>query len=136
MCIRDRGDLLLQSACAYQFAHLDRAGLPDTEGTVGGLVLHRGVPPAIDVNDVVGCSQGEPRTPCLQGQHEQGRPVTSRVLEPGDQSVPLTLVQPPVQVPDLAAEPGTEVSAQQVSELGILGEQQRLLPRGCLLYTS
>ena len=82
------------------------------------------------MNDVVGCGKGEPRTPCLQRQHEQGRPAPSRVLEPGDEVVPLTLAQPSVQVPDLAAESGTEVSAQQVAELGILREQQRLLPRG------
>ncbi len=79
---------------------------------------------------MVGCGEGEPRAPCLQRQDEQGRPAPDRVLEPGDEVVALALAQPPVQIRDLAAETGTEVSAQQVAELGILREQQRLLPRG------
>ena len=49
----DQGvDLLFDRAAADEFMHQDILLLSDAEGAIGGLVLHRGVPPAIEVHDM------------------------------------------------------------------------------------
>src|SRR5258708_2153186 len=48
-------DLLFQGPGADELAHLNVALLPDTEGTVGGLVLHRRVPPPVEMHHMVTC---------------------------------------------------------------------------------
>src|SRR5690606_18193798 len=47
-------DLLLDGASADQLVDLDRALLADAVRTVCGLVFDGGVPPAVEVKDVVG----------------------------------------------------------------------------------
>src|SRR5215207_5907480 len=47
-------DLLRESADADELAHLHVPLLPDPERPVGGLILHRGVPPSVQVDDVTG----------------------------------------------------------------------------------
>src|SRR6266851_9843904 len=66
-------DLLLHGSGAEKLVHLHLAGLPDTEGTVRRLILDGGVPPAVEVEDVVGGGQIEPCAACLQRQQEQPR---------------------------------------------------------------
>ena len=56
-------DPLLERAYADQLAHLDVAALTDAEGAVGCLVLDRRVPPAVEVDYVVGRGEVEPGAP-------------------------------------------------------------------------
>ena len=122
-----RGDLLLDRAGADELADLHRLALPDPERAVGGLVLDRRVPPAVDVDHVVGRGQVQPGAAGLQRQHEQRRRRGVVGLEAGDHRVACRLGDAAVQEQHLAAEPARQVAAQHRAELGVLGEQQRPL---------
>ena len=61
--------------------------LPDAIGAVGGLVFHGGVPPAVEVDDVRGRGEVEPRASRLEREDEEGRPLL--VLEGPDEFLPL-----------------------------------------------
>jgi hypothetical protein len=63
-------DALLQRAHADQLADLHVAALADPEHPVGGLVLNRRVPPAVEVDDVVGGGQVQPGPARLERQQE------------------------------------------------------------------
>src|SRR5437899_2528923 len=47
-------DLLFYCTAANEFVNKNVAFLTDAEGAVGGLVFHRRVPPAVEVDDVAG----------------------------------------------------------------------------------
>ena len=129
LLLRDqRVDPLLERADARQLAHLDVLALADPERPVGRLVLDRRVPPAVEVDDVVGGGQVQPGAAGLQRQHEQRR--TAFGLEPADHLVARGLRRAAVQEQRLASEPLLQVTAQQVPELGELGEAQRLVALG------
>ena len=66
------GDPLLDGAGGDHPVHLDRPGLPDPVGPVAGLVLDGGVPPAVEVDDVVGAGEVEAGAAGLEGQQEDG----------------------------------------------------------------
>ena len=51
----------------------DGAGLADAPRAVAGLVLDRGVPPAVVEHDVAGGGEVEPGAAGLQRQHERAR---------------------------------------------------------------
>ena len=68
------GDLLLDGAARDQPVHLHRPGLADPVGAVGGLLLDRGVPPAVEVDDVVGAGEVEPGAAGLEREQEDRRP--------------------------------------------------------------
>ena len=76
--------------------------LPDAEGAVGGLVLDRGVPPAIEVDDVRGRRQVQPRAARLEREDEERGPCL--VLERVDQRLALLDRHRPVQHEPFAAE--------------------------------
>ena len=67
---------------------VDVPGLADAEGPVGGLVLHRRVPPPVVVDHVVGPGQVEAGATGLEGQDEDLRAVGG-VLETLRHQVPL-----------------------------------------------
>ena len=50
--------------------HLDRLGLADPVGAVGGLLLDGGVPPAVDVDHVVGAGEVEAGAAGLEREQE------------------------------------------------------------------
>ena len=64
------GDPLLDGALGDEPVHLHRPGLADPVGAVGGLVLDGGVPPAVEVDDVVGAGQVEAGAAGLERQQE------------------------------------------------------------------
>ena len=64
------GDPLLDRALGDQPVHLHRLGLADPVGAVGGLLLDGGVPPAVEVDDVVGAGQVEAGAAGLERQQE------------------------------------------------------------------
>ena len=82
--------LLLDRAAGDQPVHLDRLGLADPVGAVGGLLLDGRVPPAVDVDDVVGAGQVEPGAAGLERQQEdrESRPVAG-ALEARDHRLAL-----------------------------------------------
>ncbi len=55
-----------QGPATDELVDLHIARLADTESTIGGLVLDRRIPPAVEVNDVVGGRQVEPRAAGLE----------------------------------------------------------------------
>ena len=55
--------------------HLHRPGLADPVGAVGGLLLDGGVPPAVEVDHVVGAGEVEPGAAGLERQQEDRRPA-------------------------------------------------------------
>ena len=107
----------------------DGALLPDAVGAVGGLVLDGGVPPAVEVHDVLGGGQRDPG-------------AARRAARAGTTRGPLRLwnrstivvaglpADPAVQPRDLGVEAGGEVRGEHVAERRVLREQQRLVPRG------
>lgn len=48
---------LFQRACGDEFMHLDVALLADAEGAIGGLIFNGWIPPAVEVENVVGARQ-------------------------------------------------------------------------------
>ena len=62
--------------CGDQAVHLHRPGLPDPVGAVGGLLLDGGVPPAVEVDDVVGPGQVQAGAAGLEAR--AGRPAPRR----------------------------------------------------------
>ena len=64
----------------------DLGGLADAVGAVGRLVLHRRVPPGVEVIDVGGAGEVEPLPSRLEADEKDQRLVAR--LEAGDQSLP------------------------------------------------
>ena len=50
--------------------YLDIFGLTDAEGAIGGLVFDGGVPPAVEVEYVVGAGEVEADAACFEGENE------------------------------------------------------------------
>src|SRR6185437_1423006 len=59
-------DLLFQGPGADELAYLHVPGLANAERPIGGLVLHGGVPPSVQVDHVAGRGQVEPGAAGLQ----------------------------------------------------------------------
>src|SRR5690349_20618023 len=89
-------DLLFQGAGAQKLVHLHVAGLADAEGPVGRLVLDGRVPPAVEVEHVVGGCQVQAGPPGLERQDEHPRPAAFG-LEARHQRVALLLGHAAVQ---------------------------------------
>ena len=64
-------DLLLHGSAAHELVHQHVLVLADAEGAVRGLVLHRRVPPAVEVHDVRGGGEVEARAAGLERKHEE-----------------------------------------------------------------
>ena len=119
---------LLERARADELVHLDVAGLADAKGAVGGLVLDRRVPPAVEVEDVVGGGKVQSRAARLEREDEDRRAV--RGLEPLDHRVAGLLRDTAVQEEHLAAEGLLQVALEDLAHLGELGEHQGPLAHG------
>src|SRR3989338_2756966 len=57
---------VLNSATADELVHQHVAPLADAEGAIGGLILHGGIPPAVEVDDVRGGGKVESRAAGLE----------------------------------------------------------------------
>jgi hypothetical protein len=68
-------DASFQGSSADELAHLDVVALADPECRVGGLVLDRGIPPAVDVDDMVGSGEVHPGASGLERQQEDRRAI-------------------------------------------------------------
>src|SRR5689334_10788825 len=72
LLVEQIGDALLEGARAHEGVDDDTPALTDAPHAVGGLVLDRGVPPPVEVDDVVGPHEVETRTAGLE-RHAQHR---------------------------------------------------------------
>ena len=72
LVVDERVDALLDGALAHQLVDEHGALLADAPRPVGGLVLHRRVPPAVVVDHLAGSGEVEPGAAGLQ-RHEQQR---------------------------------------------------------------
>src|SRR5581483_12230437 len=115
---------LLERARAQQLVYLHVPPLPDAERPVGRLVLHGRVPPAVEVEHVVGARQRQPRAARLQRQQEQRRP-RPLALEARHHAVARRRRRPPVQEQRLPLEGRLQVLLQQLAHLRVLREDQR-----------
>jgi hypothetical protein len=88
---------LFDGALRDQADDRDRTRLADPVGPIGGLILDGGVPPRVEVNDVIGGRQVEPRASGLQGDQEQ---VAFAALERLDGARPLVEGRGAVEVDD------------------------------------
>ena len=130
-------DLLFERAGGDELAHLHVSMLADPERAVGGLVLDRRVPPAVEVDHVVRGSEVEAGAAGLQRHQEHRGP---RRLEARHHLVPGVCGGAPVEVqpsrPKRAA--GSGAASRRIRELGeaqdpvALGEDflEDLLERG------
>ncbi len=113
-------DPFLDGALGDQAVHLDRPGLPDPVGPVGRLVLDGGVPPPVEVHDVVGADQVEAGAAGLEGQQEDrdlpGLEGRDHRLALRDRGAP---VEQLVRHPD-----GGEVLLDQAGHRDVLGEDE------------
>src|SRR5215218_5533571 len=105
-------DALLDGACCHDLVDLHGAPLADAVGTVGGLILHRRVPPTVEVDDVRRRSEVETGAPCLQRYQEQLRTVG--LSEPLDHLVASSPAHATVQPEALLYEPLLQVRAEQL----------------------
>jgi len=63
-------DFILDGAATDKFMHEDIPGLPDPECAIGGLVLHRRIPPAIEMHHMRGGGEIQARTTGFERQDE------------------------------------------------------------------
>src|SRR5580692_7077397 len=64
-------DFILNGASTDELVHENVAGLTDAEGPIGGLILHRWIPPAIEVHYVRGSSEIEAGAASFERQDEE-----------------------------------------------------------------
>jgi hypothetical protein len=77
----DLGDLFLERSDLDELVNLNVRFLDDSEGTVGCLVLDGGVPPPVEMEDMVGCSQVQPCPTGLEREDEATRVIAARRLK-------------------------------------------------------
>src|SRR5450759_2520666 len=122
-------DALLERSLADELVHLDVLGLPNAGGAVGRLLLDRGIPPAIHVEDVRGAGQIESRAAGAQREHEErGRFLV--FLEAPHHLGPRVPRDRAVQEEHLAAEAFLQRGHEEVAHLGELREEKGRAPFG------
>src|SRR6266542_3626242 len=95
--------------------------LADAEGAISGLILHRRVPPAIEVEHVAGLSEVETGAAGFERQHEQSRPMRL-ILEPRHHAVARRGRGASVQEQNFPAKLRFEVLLEQSAHARILGK--------------
>ncbi|MNW63603.1 hypothetical protein D3C74_418260 [compost metagenome] len=110
--------------------HLYIFGLTHPISPVGGLILHSRVPPAVKVEDMIGCGQIQSHAAGLDGQNEDGRLLVLRQcsgLEFLNHAVPCRLGGAPVQIQHRFLQLLTQYLLQHLSHTNVLGENQASL---------
>ena len=99
--------------------------LSNSECPISSLVLDRGVPPAVEVDDVTGGGQVQSGTAGLEGEDEERRPVLA--LKALDESSPLGDRGPAVKHQAGPPEHALEELCERAGDLAELRENERLL---------
>ena len=97
--------------------------LADAVGAVGGLVLDRRIPPAVEVEDVARGRQVEAE-PAGAQRHDEHARVPIRFLEAVDDSLALRPRRRPVEVEPLDLELPLHVAGEQAAHHGVLREDE------------
>ena len=121
-------DLLLDGAATDELVDQHVLRLSDAERPVGGLVLDRRVPPAIEVHHVRGGREVEPRAAGLERQHEERHRLV--FLEALDQLLALLHLGPAMQHQPGTAEHPAQERRERRGHLAELGEDERLFLPG------
>ena len=121
-------DLLLYGSAAHEFVHQHVLRLADAKGAVGGLVLHRRIPPAVEMHDMRGGGQIEARAAGFERKHEE--PHGFVFLKSAHQILALLDFGLAVQNQAGPPEDRAEESGQRRSHLAELGEDEHLLLLG------
>src|SRR5690348_9851749 len=101
--------------------HLHIPALPDTKGSIGCLILHSRVPPAIKVKDMVGSGQIQSNAACFEREDKEWRPITL-LLELLYHHITLLLGGATMQEEGLTIKGLLQMLAQQRAHLGKLGK--------------
>src|SRR3954447_23472130 len=99
--------------------------LSNPECPISSLVLHRGVPPAVEVNDVAGGGEVQSRAASLEGKHEEGG--GGLALKALDELSPLCDGRPAVEHEAGSPEHAFEELCERACDLAELGEDEDLL---------
>jgi hypothetical protein len=81
-------DVFFNGALRDECVHHDIFLLANTEGSIGGLVFHRRIPPTIKVHDVIRCGQVQTDAASFERQHQKGN-VGVPLLEGVDEGLAL-----------------------------------------------
>jgi len=117
-------DAFFDGALGDQPVDGDRALLADAVGAVAGLVFHRGVPPGVHVDHIVG--GGEVQAEAAGAQADQEEFALAR-LKGGDGGAALGLGGAAVQIL-VADAAGVQVGAQDAQVIDELAEHQGFVP--------
>lgn len=79
-------DLLFDGVRRHQPVDRDRPALADAVGTIGGLILHRRVPPGIHMKHIIGSGEVEADPAGLEADEEE---LSLAGLEVSDTLLPL-----------------------------------------------
>ena len=115
-------NFLFHAFAGDEFENEDWFILPDTVGAVRSLAFYRGVPPRVDVDDIVGRGQVEPHAARFQTDEEKRH--LGVVLETID--LFLTVTGAAIQI-SVGNAPLIEGFAHQTEHLHELGKHQRLV---------
>src|SRR5207249_10963575 len=117
-------DPLFQRAHANELMNLNIALLSDAKRAVGGLVFNSGVPPTVEVEDVVRGREIQPRAPSLERQDEQTGNAVASVLKALYHLVWLCRGHAAMQEECCVAEGGGKVPLQPLAHIDKLREDQ------------
>ena len=101
--------------------------LADAEGAIGGLVFNGGVPPAIEVEDVVGLGQGDADPGSLQRQDKDGGRRFG-ILKGADHLLALVAIGAAVDVVGGVVAAMAQVLLQGVADFAKLAEDEGAFP--------
>src|SRR5438270_6710002 len=101
--------------------HEDVLALADAEGTIGGLIFDRRVPPAIEVENVVCLCQIQAHASCSQREYKH-RGLGFGILKLGNHPLPPRHAGSTVQIVGVVVQAVGEIPLQFASNLSKLGE--------------
>jgi len=126
-------DALLHRAAANEFVHHHLALLADPKGTIGGLILHRRIPPAVEMDHMRCRGEVEPGTAGLEREHEERDQLV--VLKMLDQVASPGHRRATVQCESVTAKYRSQKRSQWFDRFAKLGEHEQLfLSRGDHLH--
>ena len=128
-------NLILHCTAADEFVNEHVALLADAEGPIGRLVFDGGVPPAVEVDDVAGSREVQPRATGLEREHEERGTVFA--LKALDESSPLSDGGPAMKHEARSPEDAFEEPGQRLGDLAKLRKDEYLfLPLGQFLQLA
>jgi hypothetical protein len=117
-------DLFLERSDANKLVDLNALFLADPKRTIGGLVFDRGVPPPVEVKDVIGGGQVKACTASFEREDEESRSSALARLKSLYHLVAQVLRHSTMKPQNLKTEGFFKVSAEHGAHLGELGEDQ------------